>query len=118
MQGCGPGNNPPRANAATAINGTTEARNAETQHEAIRSPTSLKAYGCRSVNKTGDPRVDAARTPDCFVASGISPLAIPGRAKREPGIHTPDRGYGFRVQPGACHRAAQSADPLGLPWND
>jgi hypothetical protein len=25
---------------------------------------------------------------------------------------------GFRVQPGACHRAAQSADPLGLPRND
>jgi hypothetical protein len=22
---------------------------------------------------------------------------IPGRAKREPGIHTPDRGYGFRA---------------------
>ena len=25
---------------------------------------------------------------------------------------------GFRVQPGACHRAARSADPLGLPRND
>ncbi|EJN12481.1 hypothetical protein PMI42_04207, partial [Bradyrhizobium sp. YR681] len=22
---------------------------------------------------------------------------IPGRAEREPGIHTPDRGYGFRA---------------------
>jgi hypothetical protein len=22
---------------------------------------------------------------------------IPGRAQREPGIHTPDRGYGFRA---------------------
>src|SRR6202044_2628456 len=26
-------------------------------------------------------------------------LVIPGRAKREPGIHTPYRGYGFRAQP-------------------
>jgi hypothetical protein len=26
-----------------------------------------------------------------------SPFVIPGRAKREPGIHTPDRGYGFRA---------------------
>ncbi len=25
---------------------------------------------------------------------------------------------GFRAQPGACHRAAQSADPLGFPRND
>jgi hypothetical protein len=24
-------------------------------------------------------------------------FVIPGRAKREPGIHTPDRGYGFRA---------------------
>jgi hypothetical protein len=24
-------------------------------------------------------------------------LVIPGRATREPGIHTPDRGYGFRA---------------------
>jgi hypothetical protein len=24
-------------------------------------------------------------------------LVIPGRAEREPGIHTPDRGYGFRA---------------------
>ena len=29
-----------------------------------------------------------------------------GARKREPGIHTPDRGYGFRVQ------------PCGLPRND
>ncbi len=39
-------------------------------------------------------------------ARGLSPLVIPGRAKREPGIHIPDRGYGFRVQ------------PCGLPRND
>ena len=28
-------------------------------------------------------------------ARGLSPLVIPGRAKREPGIHASDRGYGF-----------------------
>src|SRR5882757_2074497 len=38
--------------------------------------------------------------------NALPPLVIPGRAKREPGIHTPDRGYGFRAQ------------PCGLPRND
>src|SRR3954470_24589350 len=27
---------------------------------------------------------------------------IPGRAEREPGIHTHDRGYGFRLSPSGC----------------
>jgi hypothetical protein len=28
----------------------------------------------------------------------LSGFVIPGRAQREPGIHTPDRGYGFRAR--------------------
>jgi hypothetical protein len=38
---------------------------------------------------------------DCFVAALLAmtkrTFVIPGRAQREPGIHTPDRGYGFRA---------------------
>src|SRR5262249_10352917 len=36
------------------------------------------------------------RRSDIFFFS-FSTLVIPGRAKREPGIHNHDRGYGFRV---------------------
>ena len=40
----------------------------------------------------------------------ISPLVIPGRAPwRGPGIHTPDRGYGFRAR-----RFASSRNDGGL----
>jgi hypothetical protein len=30
-------------------------------------------------------------------STGYTPFDIPGRAKHEPGIHTHDRGYGFRA---------------------
>jgi len=41
---------------------------------------------------------------------GPSPLpVIPGRAKREPGIHIPDRGYGFRAR----HCVAPRNDEAG-----
>jgi hypothetical protein len=33
----------------------------------------------------------------CNDVQPTSPVVIPGRAKREPGIHTPDCGYGFRA---------------------
>src|SRR5258707_9244656 len=34
-----------------------------------------------------------------FIQAALFSLdVIPGRAKREPGIHTPDRGYGFRAR--------------------
>jgi hypothetical protein len=39
--------------------------------------------------------------PDSVIASErvarMRAAVIPGRAQREPGIHTPDRGYGFRA---------------------
>jgi hypothetical protein len=35
---------------------------------------------------------------------------IPGRAQREPGIHTPDGGYGFRA-----HRSAMPRNDIGWP---
>jgi hypothetical protein len=34
-----------------------------------------------------------------FQSSPFQQIVIPGRAKHEPGINTPDRGYGFRAQP-------------------
>src|ERR1700731_4433998 len=43
--------------------------------------------------------------------SNAPPIGIPGRAKPEPGISR------FRVWSGACHRAAQSADPVGPSRN-
>src|SRR5260370_41745030 len=57
-------------------------------------PTTLRPCGLRVAQLTR--RRGAARSRS---KSGISPLVIPGRAKREPGIHTLYRGYGFRVQP-------------------
>src|SRR6202051_3740519 len=45
--------------------------------------------------------------PPSFRGAQSAPHVIPGRAKREPGISR------FRVWPGACHRAAQRAGPLG-----
>src|SRR3979490_1454366 len=42
---------------------------------------------------------------------------IPGRASARIRNNEVIRAR-FRVQPGACHRAARSADPLGLPRND
>src|SRR6266436_9955323 len=46
------------------------------------------------------------------MASIAHNIVIPGRAQREPGISR------FRVWSGACHRAAQGADPLGPSRND
>src|ERR1700722_1775419 len=60
MQGCGPGRSPPRANNAAATKGTAEARILKRNMElpAHTGPDAKRAYGWRSVNKTGYRRVD------------------------------------------------------------
>src|SRR3984957_479355 len=60
MHGCGPGRSPPRANNAAATKGTAEARILKRNMElpAHSGPDAKRAYGWRSVNKTGYRRVD------------------------------------------------------------
>src|ERR1700722_19608967 len=60
MQGCGPGRSPPRANSAAATRGTAEARILKRNMEppAHSGPDTTRAYGLRSVNKTGYRGVD------------------------------------------------------------
>src|SRR5271156_152649 len=60
MQGCGPGRSRPRANNAAATRGTAEARILKRNMEppAHSSPDTTRAYGLRSVNKTGYRGVD------------------------------------------------------------
>jgi hypothetical protein len=48
-------------------------------------------------NRIGEDCDDAGRWKESLVSNPA--LVIPGRAKREPGIHTHDRGYGFRARP-------------------
>src|SRR5487761_1905915 len=71
MQGCGPGNSPPRANTAATISGTAEARILKrnmTRHSLFPGPRYAGAYGWRSVNKTRYRRVDGRRAGlDCAV---------------------------------------------------
>jgi hypothetical protein len=38
-----------------------------------------------------------AKAPDERPREAIHLFVIPGRVEREPGIHTPDGGYGFRA---------------------
>src|SRR5580704_10174051 len=61
-QGCGPGNNPPRANTAATIKGTAEARILKRSMLLSLADRSVNAaaYGWRSVNKTRYRRVDVA----------------------------------------------------------
>jgi hypothetical protein len=66
MQGCGPGNSPPRAKTAAIINGTAEAnilKRNMTRSLADKPVADATAYGLRSVNKTGYRLVDAVRRP-------------------------------------------------------
>jgi hypothetical protein len=63
------------------------------------------------------------RTADSAEIVHVRPVAvIPGRARAR--TRNPEIGLrrstssGFRVWPGACHRAARSADPLGPSRND
>jgi hypothetical protein len=41
--------------------------------------------------------VDANESAVAFAVLDEDDVVIPGRAKREPGIHTPGRGHGFRA---------------------
>src|ERR1700693_4137374 len=55
IQGCGPGNSPPRANTAATISGTDEARILKrniTRRSLFPGPRYAGAYGWRIVNKT------------------------------------------------------------------
>src|ERR1700720_2242208 len=74
---------------------------------ALEIPTSLRAQAKQSIGvetQSGLLRRGvyhrAGRRPDPLAPrndGGNSTFVMPGGAQREPGIHTPDRGYGFRA---------------------
>ena len=66
MQGCGPGNNSPRANKPSDQQRNGRRQNLETQHDTTHStigPRDARAYGWRSVNRSRYRGVDAGRFP-------------------------------------------------------
>ena len=67
------------------------AKSLNQQCKAAPVPLQLQRFSveCGAMEPLPDASHTLAKQPTSFV--------IPGLAKREPGIHTPDRGYGFRT---------------------